>query len=263
MRWPMVRAVLAREFLEIVRNRLLLASILVPPIILTALPLAVIAFAGHQGHLPPSAVAQIVANHPNWADMSTEQVIEAFGLGQFLVSFLILPGYIPLAIASYSVVGEKQSRSLEAVLATPIRTSELLTGKALAALIPGIVASWTAYAATLSLSALVFGGRLAMVIAEPTWLAAVFALGPAIGLVSVTAGILVSSRVNDPRAAQQIGAVILLPIIGVTVLQASGNFLIGPTEYVAGALVVAVIGAIGIRIGTVVFGRETILTRWK
>ena len=263
MRWPMIRAVLGREFFEIVRNRLLLLSILVPPVLLTAVPLAIVAIAGGDSRLTSAAIAQLLVTHPEWSDLSPVQVFQALVLGQFLITALILPGYIPLAIASYSIVGEKQARSLEAVLATPIRTSELLTGKALAALIPGVAAAWTAYAVMLIFSALLFGTRLAGVITTPTWLAAVFALGPAIGLVSVTAGILVSSRVNDPRAAQQIGAVILLPIIGITVLQASGNVLIGPAEYLAGAAIVTIVGLVGLRIGTVVFGRESILTRWK
>ena len=65
--------------------------------------------------------------------------------------FLLMPATVPLAIASYSIVGEKQTRSLEAVLATPIRTTELLAGKAVAALVPGILAAWAAYAVMVAL----------------------------------------------------------------------------------------------------------------
>ena len=113
----------------------------------------------------------------------------AFALQQFLITFLILPGYIPLAIASYSIVGEKQSRSLEAVLATPIRTTELLAGKAIAALVPAILAAWIAYVVVLVLAGAAARARGSRgVLIEPAWLGAVFALGPAIGLLSVTAG---------------------------------------------------------------------------
>ena len=264
MRPAIVAAVLRREFLEIVRNRLLLLSIVIPPAILTALPIVLISFAGSAGgRIPPSAVEQIIASHPEWADMTSTQVITAFALQQFLATFLILPAYIPLAIATYSIVGEKQTRSLEAVLAAPIRTAELLAGKALASLAPGLAAAWLAYGAMIGLAIGLLGGRLTRVLVEPTWLAAVFVLGPAIGLVSVTAGIVVSSRVNDPRVAQQIGAVILLPIIGIVVLQSVGTFLLDVTSYVVLAAVVFVIGLIGIRLGAVLFGRETIQTRWK
>jgi ABC-2 type transport system permease protein len=263
MRLPIVWAVIVREWRELVRNRLLLFSVLLPPIILAVLPIVLVKVAGDTPHIPAGAVAQIVASHPQWSDMTPNQVALAFALQQFLVTYLLLPGYIPLAIASYSIVGEKQSRSLEAVLATPIRTTELLSGKAIAAIVPAILAAWISYLAVLDLSIALLGSRLTAVLSEPAWLGAVFALGPAVGLVSVTAGLLVSSRVNDPRAAQQIGAVILLPIIGVMVIQTAGNFLLDASAYLVAALATTIVAAIGLRVGVVVFGRETILTRWK
>jgi len=73
----------------------------------------------------------------------------------------------------------------------------------------------------------------------------------------------VSSRVNDPRVAQQIGAVILLPLVAIVVVQTAGNFLLDINAYLIAAAVTTVIAIIGLRIGVIVFGRETILTRWK
>jgi ABC-2 type transport system permease protein len=263
LRRYMLSAVIRREWREILRNRLLLASILIPPVLLAVVPLIVVSLAGSARNIPVSAIAEIVQGHSAWADLSQSQVVQAFALQQFLVIFLLLPGYIPLAIASYSIVGEKQTRSLEAVLATPIRTTELLAGKAIASVVPAIVVSWTAYGAVLVLSAFLLGPRLTQVMAEPAWIGAVGVFGPAIGLASVTAGLLVSSRVNDPRAAQQIGAVILLPIISITVIQATGNFLIDFPTYVLAGAVTFLISLVGLRAGSYVFGRETILTRWK
>jgi ABC-2 type transport system permease protein len=263
MRMPILSAVIAREWRELVRNRLLLFSVLLPPVILSAIPVIAVKLAESRQGPPRTAVLQILAGHPQWADMTPSQVAMAFLLQQFLLVFLILPGYIPLAIASYSIVGEKQTRSLEAVLATPIRTTELLAGKAIAAVVPAVIAAWAAYLIVLVLSAILLAPRLVAVLSEPAWLGAVFALGPAVGLISVTAGLLVSSRVNDPRAAQQIGAVILLPIIGIMVAQTAGNFLLDLNAYLAAAVVTGALAIAGLRFGVVVFGRETILTRWK
>ena len=44
-----------------------------------------------------------------------------------------------MSVAAYAVVGEKQARTLEPLLATPITTFELLAAKVLGALVPGIV----------------------------------------------------------------------------------------------------------------------------
>jgi ABC-2 type transport system permease protein len=264
MRAGVIGAILRRETVEIVRNRLLVLSIVVPPLILTALPVAVALLGDVTDEpIPAEFVNQLVAAHPAWADLTTEQVMIAFILQQFLVTFLIIPGYIPLSIATFSIVGEKQSRSLEAVLATPIRTSELLFGKTIASLVPGVAAAWLAYLAMVALLWLFAGARIAAIVLEPTWLVSVFALGPAVGLVSVVAGVIVSSRVNDPRTAQQIGGVVLIPIISLVVIQAVGRVVLDVQVYLLLALVTTVIGLVGLRLGAAVFDREQILTRWK
>lgn len=256
-------AIIRRESHEVARNRLLLATIVIPPVILAALPVALFAILGTDPRIPPEFVEEVVSSHPHWRDLAPDEVAVAFALQQFLITYLILPGYIPLAIATYSVVGEKQSRSLEAVLATPVRTTELLAAKAVAALVPGLIAAWIAYGVMVALAGVTLGPRLAGVVLEPTWLAAVFALGPAVGLLSVTAGIIVSSRVNDPRTAQQIGAVILIPVIGLVVAQSVGAFVVEAPAYLLLAAVMAVLSGVLIRVGVAVFGRESILTRWK
>lgn len=262
MRFPMVWAILGREWAEMIRNRLLVGSILIPPIALTVAPL----FLGglvQTEVLPPELVAQILDQRPEWAGLDTGDLAAAWTLQQFLVFFLLMPAYIPLSIATFSIIGEKQARSLEAVLATPIRTVELLAGKAIAAATPGILAGWITYVAFVGLTWLIHGPTIGGIVTDSAWLAGVFLLGPAVGLVSVVAGVIISSRVNDPRVAQQIGGVIILPIVGVTVLQATGTFLVDSTGYATAALVVLVIGLAGLRAGAAVFGREAILTRWR
>ena len=262
MRASITGAVVRREWREIVRNRLLVFTILIPPAILVALPVVVTHFS-HPEPLPPELAAAVVASRPSWASMNPSDLVAAFSLQQFLTTFLILPGYIPLAIATFSIVGEKQSRSLEAVLATPIRTVELLGGKTIAAVVPGILASWFAFVVLVVLSAVTVSPEVTVVFTDPSWIAAVFVLGPAIGLVSVVAGIVVSSRVNDPRVAQQIGSLVILPVLGIVVLQTATGHLFEAREYVIGAVIVTVIGIVGLRVAASLFGRESILTRWR
>ena len=174
-----------------------------------------------------------------------------------------MPAYIPLSIATFSIIGEKQARTLEPVLATPIRTVELLTAKSIAALVPGILAGWATYIVFVLLASVVYGPKLFGVVTDSSWLAGVFVLGPAVGLSSVVAGVIVSARVNDPRVAQQIGGIIIVPIIAVTLLQATGTLLVGAIGYLVLAAIIFVVSLIGLRVGVSLFNRETILTRWR
>ena len=74
---------------------------------------------------------------------------------------------------------------------------------------------------------------------------------------------IVSARVNDPRVAQQIGGIIVVPIIAVTLLQATGTLLVGATGYFLLAAIIFIVSLIGLRAGVSLFDREAILTRWK
>lgn len=262
MRTATVWTVLQREWYETVRNRLLMSTILLPPILLTVAPILLGAVVG-SSELPPELEQQILAQRPEWASFTPGELAGAFAVQQFLVFFLLMPAYIPLSIATFSIIGEKQARSLEPVLATPIRTSELLAGKAVAALVPGVLAGWVTYVIFVVLASLVYGPALFSVVTDPSWLAGVFLLGPAVGLSSVVAGVIVSARVNDPRVAQQVGGVVIVPVIALVLLQATGTLLVGPVGYTLLAIIVLVVSIIGLRVGVRLFDREAILTRWR
>ncbi len=74
---------------------------------------------------------------------------------------------------------------------------------------------------------------------------------------------IVSSRVNDPRVAQQVGGIVIVPIIGMTLLQATGTVLVGVSGFLLLAAIVLAISVVGLRIGVALFDREAILTRWR
>ena len=166
--------------------------------ILTIAPLALAGVIGDRA-LPPALVASGPRSAPRVGRLHAGELAGAFAVQQFLVFFLLMPAYIPLSIATFSIIGEKQARTLEPVLAAPIRTIELLAGKAVAALVPGVLAGWITYVMFVLLASLVYGPALFGVVTDAVWLAGVFLLGPAVGLSSVVAGVIVSSRVNDPR----------------------------------------------------------------
>ena len=149
------------------------------------------------------------------------------------------------------------------MLAAPVRTIELLAGKAVAALVPGLLAGWVTYVAFVAIASIAYGPNLFGVVTDPSWLAGVFLLGPAVGLSSVVAGVIVSSRANDPRVAQQIGGVVVLPIIAVTLLQATGTVLVGASGYIVLTVLVTIVSVVGLRVGVALFDREAILTRWR
>ena len=86
---------------------------------------------------------------------------------------------------------------------------------------------------------------------------------PLVAILGLSLGVIVSSRVNDPRTAQQIGGLAILPIIGLFTGQMQGFFSLRLPVVVIAALALAVIDVIVLGLGVALFDRETILVRWK
>ncbi len=65
-------------------------------------------------------------------------------LNSFSFFLVIGAAFVPLGIASYSIVGEKVEKSLEPLLATPLTDGEILLGKTISAIVPTLVAMYAA-----------------------------------------------------------------------------------------------------------------------
>ena len=202
-------------------------------------------------------------NQPSMRGLDPEGAIQAWIFQHFLVLLILTPIAASMSVAAHSVIGEKQARTLEPLLATPLTTFELLAAKVLGAFLPALtltVGCFCAYCLGVMLFAQpgVFRALL-----TPASLAIVFVLGPLAALASLQMAVCVSSRVNDARSAQQIGALVILPIAGLLVVQLTGNFqLTGPVIAFL-SLALAGVNAGLMLLGIRLFDREAILTRWK
>lgn len=207
--------------------------------------------------------AQAMATMPELAGLSGNALIQAFLFHQFALLLLLVPVVAATALATHAVIGEKQSKALEPLLATPISTIELLAAKTLTPFLFALALTWVA-------AALYIGGIL--VAGEPgVWRTALGArtfilflvVGPLVELATLQVSIIVSSRANDPRSAQQLTSLLILPITVVFIAQLMGSFVLSPAALLLGSLGLALLNTVLIFIGVRVFDRETILTRWK
>jgi ABC-2 type transport system permease protein len=262
-------ALLEKELADLRRNPALfmpavlvgLVSILLPFIVAIVIP----AFAGER--LSDSSdfevAVEIYRSQPVLAGLDPEGAIQAWIFQQFLVLLVLTPVAASMSVAAYAVVGEKQARTLEPLLATPLTTIELLGAKVLGSLVPALALALACFALYLSGVALFAQPGVFRALLTPASLAIIFGVGPLAALAALQLAVCVSSRVNDARSAQQIGALIVLPVAAALVLQLTGSIrLTGP---VIAAIVVALaaLNAALLRIGIALFDRESILTRWK
>lgn len=195
--------------------------------------------------------------------MSPEAAVQAWVFQQFLPLLVLAPVAASMSVAAYTVIGEKQARTLEPLLATPITTFELLLAKVMGALVPALalaVGSIVIYAIGIS----VFGQPGAVrILLAPQSLGIAFLLGPLAALAALQLAVCVSSRVNDARSAQQIGALIIVPLAALLMGTLTGTIHLTPRLIGIIALGLIVANGVLMRIGVRLFERESILTRWK
>ena len=185
-------------------------------------------------------------------------------INAFSFLYVIGAALAPVGIASYSLIGEKVQKSLEPLLATPTTDEEILAGKSIAAFLPAIGAN---YIGALIFTVLVdlFTYSTLKSLYFPNWDIAIilFLLAPLACILSVGYNVLVSSRANDVRTAQQLGTLILLPFGAVYLLSELKVLTLTTDNMLIMAAVLAVIDGIVFYLVKATFQREEILTKWK
>lgn len=259
-----IQTIIRKEWAEVFKNRMVLFTVAFLPLLLTALPLIILYVTGSSGasNAGGDLPEQFTAFCPS--TLSGGECFQVYMVSQFMIMFMILPVAIPVTISAYSIVGEKATRSLEPLLATPITTVELLLGKSLSAAIPAVAATYLAFAIfALGSVIIIHNATLLSALLDARWLIAVFIVGPLIAILAIMFSIIVSSRVNDPRVAEQLSMVVIVPILGVFFGQISGLFILNRQLILAIAAGLIILDVVMVYLAAQLFQRETILTRWK
>jgi ABC-2 type transport system permease protein len=264
-----VLALLGKELADLRRNPGVFVPAVLTGFLTVLIPLfvavAVPYFSGER--LSDSRDFQIAVemyrDQPASRALDPEGAIQAWIFQQFLLMLILAPIAGSMSVAAYTIIGEKQARTLEPLLATPITTIELLAGKILGSLLPAVGIAIACFFFYLACVVIFARPGVAWTLVAPRSLAIVFILGPVASLVALQLAVFVSSRVNDARSAQQLGALIILPVVGLLIAQLTGNVTLTARGIllISGALIV--VNAALMRIGTALFDRESILTRWK
>lgn len=142
--------------------------------------------------------------------------------------FLLVPIITAGVVAANSFVGEKERRTLESLLFSPISIKTLFVSKVLASFIPAFLVSIISFIVSgIIINALGYELFNEMIFPSPNWIVFITCLSPMVTFMTVLLNVLISSRVKTFQEAQNIGGIIVLPVIGMMVGQVSGLFLMG------------------------------------
>ncbi len=230
-----VRAIVIKELRDYRRNRYLLITSAVIPVVFLLQPLIYIL------NLPAAAAVPLSHQHE-------------------LLYMLGIPALVPAIIAASSVVTERQQGTLEPVLTTPIRREEFLLAKALAPLGPAVAVSYLVYAVFVVVIELFAHPGVASALLPGSEIVVQVIFTPLLALWSIWVGIAISTRVSDVRAAQQLSVLANLPLVIMSslvafdVIQATRGLAIGV------GVVLLVFDRWGWRIVSAMFDRERLIT---
>jgi len=180
--------------------------------------------------------------------------------GQIYPFLLMVVGFFPITVALVlaleSFVGEKERRSLEPLLSSPLTDFQIYFGKLLAALIPALLASYLGmifYLLWIYLQGIWFPDGILVL--------QIFALATTNCFLMVSGAVVVSSQTTSMRAANLLAVFIIIPMA--ILLQAESAVIVWADNVVlfwtlVGEIAVAVLL---VRIGVAHFNREELIGR--
>ncbi len=210
-----------------------------------------------------NAFQKLLASLPAAAGLPPGRQLVLLLLTQFNFYLLLIPLMITVNSTTFSVVEEKLSRSLEPLLATPVKTWELLLGKALSGALPAVIATWICALLFQAGVAVMGWGELISLVITPSWLASLLLLNPAVTGLSFLLGIIGSSRARDFRSAQNLVVIIILPLLVLIGAQVTGLVWLTFLQTIGLGVGLCILDLLMLKVAVRLFQRESIIIQWR
>ncbi len=241
MNWDVVRAIMRKDLTAVRRSKaVVLPMLIVPALLLVVLPLVLALVASHAG---TSGIQHFLDNLPGdfakpIRKLPQRQQMVVLVNGYLLAPlFLIVPLMVSAVLAADAFAGEKERRTMEGLLHLPVTAKELYAAKMLAAFCPAVVISWIGFVIFAFVSnAAAWPVMHRVFVPTGTWIVMILWMTPAVAALGLGIMVRVSARARTTQEANQLGGTVILPIIVLTLGQATGLLLVGlPVAVAAGA----------------------------
>lgn len=242
MNWSYITAIAQKDMRAITSNpQVWLGLILLPLIFGVVLPGALILLLrsgtvtdGDIVSMAQKLIAQFPAGEAkeqlDRLPTLNHQVIYIFVNYMLGAFFLLIPVLNALLISLNSLVGEKERRTLETLLFSPIDVKSLFLGKLAATFIPTFAVTLVSFALCgIVVNGLSFSMFERLIFPNWTWAVLLLWVTPMFTGLVILVSIFVSARSKGFQEAQQLGGLVVLPIVGLAFSQATGFVLLGPT----------------------------------
>ncbi len=267
MNWSRIRAIVEKDVREVFTNRMVVLPMIVVPLALCVIVPAGITVLtlklGVSVVQGASFIEKIIPLYPVPLELTStvDKIVYIFLNYTFLPFFMVVPIVISTVVAANTIVGEKERKTLETLLYTPVTSRELLVAKELAVFLPAMTIAFASFVVYfLITNGIGLALRGIMLVRSLVWIPGLLLLAPAVSLLALSISILVSLKAKSFMEAQQTSGLIVLPVIALIGAQVTGVVIFSlPVVLVMSALLLAagylLIGRIGPR-----FNRERVIS---
>lgn len=269
IRKAIVSAFLAHELRDLRTNARVIPLLLIFPMLGIGFPVA-IALLGPammtEAARDPGMMAMLQAatGLQEFQGLEMADALTRYTLRAVVAFYLLMPIAIASTAAAFSIVGEKQQRTLEPILATPITDREFLAGKLLVCLVPTVAVTWiTALVSVILVDLVTLARSGEMVLPDRFWVAGIGVLSPLLGVAVTLITMRMSARSVDPQATVQAAALAVVPGF-LVIFGLFGKVLIASFSALVAAIGLTIVLDLWLfRRVEKTFEREEILTRWR
>jgi len=194
---------------------------------------------------------------PYWDELNDKNKFLVFYTMIFFETFLLLPMILPLVIAADSIAGERERKTIESLIASPLSIWEILAGKLTTTMIPSIIITYVSGCIFMIISDLALYSNLNRLL-FPNTMASIllFVFSPFLSLITTQSMIIVSTKASGMREAQQLGSLIIIPLYSFIIGETALFILVNPWWTIVGAAVLLICAFILLLINLRIFDRE-------
>ena len=237
-------ALIKKDIRSITSNKQVLMVMLMVPLALTIVLPSILVFVTLLVPESTSDFQKLLNMLPiSVGELNQEQMILWLMLNKIMPAFfLMIPVMASSVMAASSFVGEKEKRTLETLLYSPLSLKQLFQSKILAGFSVGMMVSYISFIAmVLVLEIELFCMTGSMIMPDITWLIIMLLIAPAISIVAIAVTVRGSAKAQMMEEAQQRAVFLIFPILALVIGQFSGVILVNSWLLLGLGIVLAVL----------------------
>lgn len=213
---------------------------------------------GDLDRLTGALPAELEAALPADADGRLTVVLLAYLLAPVV---LIVPVTLAVIAAAGAIAGERERRTLETLLLSPVPDRELFLAKTAGAWLPAVALTIVGAVVYQIIATVALSDLGVRIFPNLLWTLLVLWVAPALAAAALAAVVMVSARARTLQDAMQLGGVLILPLVAVAVGQATGTLALGATTVAATGAAMWIVAAVLLRAGARSLRRDRLATR--